>query len=126
ANHGVMMAPRLVQDVESPGGHVISRTKPLILSRVMSRESASQVTDGMVFVVQHGSGFEAAVQGMEVAGKTGTAVSGASTANAWFISFAPARHPRVAVAVLNQYAGEGFAHAAPIARKVMLAALARH
>jgi peptidoglycan glycosyltransferase len=89
----------------------------------MSPESARQVTQGMEFVVQHGSGFKAQIAHVAVAGKTGTAASGAYFPHAWFIAFAPASHPVIAVAVLHEFSGEGFKFAAPIARKVMIAAL---
>lgn len=123
ANHGVMMAPYVVQDLETTGGKVVESHQTHVLSRVMSRASAAKVRDGMVFVVNEGSGFEAQIPGMSVAGKTGTAASGGDKAHAWFISFAPADHPRIAVAVLREYSGEGFEYAAPLARKVMVAAL---
>ena len=79
----------------------------------------------MVFVVNHGSGYLAQIKGMKVAGKTGTAASGGYFPHAWFICFAPAYHPVVAVAVLHEFSGEGFKYAAPIARKVLIAALTR-
>ncbi len=123
ANGGVMMAPHLVQSVLTPGGHALRTYAPRPLGRVMTRATAADITNAMSFVVNHGSGFKAQIQGVQVAGKTGTAASGGNRANAWFICFAPALHPVVAVAVLHQFSGEGFEYAAPIARKVMVAAL---
>lgn len=123
ANHGVLMAPHLIQGTYNASGRPIRVFRPSVLSRVMSAGSAREVTRGMEFVVQHGSGFEAQIHGVAVAGKTGTAASGATLPHAWFISFAPANHPVVAVAVLREFSGEGFKFAAPIARKVMVAAL---
>jgi penicillin-binding protein A len=123
ANRGVMMAPHLVSSVRSDDGHVFFRYRIHQLSRVMSSRTARQVTQGMTFVVNHGSGYLAAIAGVQVAGKTGTAASGAYYPHAWFISFAPAAHPIVAVAVLKEYSGEGFKYAAPVARAVLVAAL---
>jgi peptidoglycan glycosyltransferase len=123
ANRGTMMAPYLVSGLESGSGTTIWRYHPHRLSRVMSPASARQVTTGMIFVVDHGSGFKAQISGMKVAGKTGTAASGGAKPHAWFISFAPARHPVVAVAVLREFSGEGFQYAAPIARNILIAAL---
>lgn len=123
ANGGVMMAPHLVLDRETSTGRVLQRYHNHVLSRVMSRRAAQEVTAGMIFVVDHGSGFPAQIAGMKVAGKTGTAESGTSHAHAWFITFAPARHPVVAVAVLREFSGEGFQYAAPVARNVLVAAL---
>jgi peptidoglycan glycosyltransferase len=121
-----MMAPHLVADRETSNGRVIARYHDHVLSRVMSRSAAAQVTDGMIFVVDHGSGWPDQIKGMKVAGKTGTAESGRNKPHAWFIAFAPAQHPVVAVAVLREYSGEGFQYAAPVARKVLIAALREH
>ncbi len=123
ANRGVVMAPHLVERVEDAAGRPSFAYRVHSLSRVMSAGSAREVTRGMEFVVQHGSGFKAQIKGLAVAGKTGTAASGAYFPHAWFISFAPADHPIIAVAVLREFSGEGFKYAAPVARKVMIAAL---
>jgi len=124
ANGGVAMRPFIVRS-EELNGAVVATTKPEALGRVMSPASASNVTEAMSFVVNHGSGYAAQISGIQVAGKTGTAASGRDKPNAWFIAFAPADHPRIAVAVLKQFSGEGATAAAPIARKVILAALGK-
>lgn len=123
ANGGVMMAPHIIAGVRAEAAATEVPVHRRMLSRVISPASARDVTAAMTFVVDHGSGFNAQIRGMKVAGKTGTAASGADKPNAWFICFAPARHPVVAVAVLHQFSGEGFQYAAPIARKVLIAAL---
>jgi peptidoglycan glycosyltransferase len=123
ANGGVTMAPHLVSSVTNAGGTTTWAYLPHRIRRVMSARSAAQVAQGMKFVVDHGSGFNAAIHGIAVAGKTGTAASGGDKPNAWFVAFAPIKHPVVAVAVLHQFSGEGFEYAAPIARKVLIAAL---
>jgi peptidoglycan glycosyltransferase len=87
------------------------------------------MTQLMQSVVQSGTGTAAQIPGVQVAGKTGTAQTGNNTIHAWFVCFAPADHPKVAVAVLveNQPEGNestGGAIAAPIARAVLQAALA--
>lgn len=123
ADRGTLMAPHMIADIEDTSGHVQSVFRNHSLGRVMGPASAAEVTRGMEFVVQHGSGFKAQISGIGVAGKTGTAASGGSLPHAWFISFAPANNPVVAVAVLREFSGEGFKYAAPIARKVLIAAL---
>jgi penicillin-binding protein A len=123
ANRGVLMLPHLVEDLETPSGQVLSRPPPPKPRHVMSPRAARDVTTAMEFVVNHGSGFEAQVQGIKVAGKTGTAESGGDKPNAWFIAFAPADNPVIAVAVLRQFSGEGFEYAAPIARKMLVAGM---
>ena len=100
-------------------------------TRVVSAKVAGQVRDMMIAVVQYGTGKAAAIPGVTVAGKTGTAelVSTADIAQdpnnttAWFVCFAPASNPKVAVAVMLPNAGQGGASAAPIAKKVLQAAL---
>jgi hypothetical protein len=96
--------------------------------RVVSSRAARQVRDMMIGVVQSGTGTAAALPGVQVAGKTGTAElvpnsSDPKDANAWFVAFAPADRPRVAVAVMLVGAGFGGTAAAPVAREVLAAAL---
>jgi peptidoglycan glycosyltransferase len=86
---------------------------------------AGEVTQMMEAVVSYGTGTSAAIPGVTVAGKTGTAEVGPGRpSDAWFISFAPVEAPRVAVAVLIVNGGVGGDVAAPIARQVLEAALA--
>ena len=88
----------------------------------MKPSTASAVTSMMEAVVKEGTGTDAQIPGMQVAGKTGTAQTqiGDAINNVWFIAFAPARDPRVAVAVtLKAVPGKGAAFAAPVARAVM-------
>jgi cell division protein FtsI/penicillin-binding protein 2 len=97
-------------------------------TRVVSRRVARQVRAMMLQVVRSGTGTAAAIPGVEVAGKTGTAElrpnsTNPKDADAWFVAFAPASHPKVAVAVMLVGAGFGGTSAAPIARAVLQAAL---
>jgi peptidoglycan glycosyltransferase len=87
----------------------------------MSRQTASQINSMMVAAVNDGTGGAAAIPGISVAGKTGTAETGRDERNnAWFIGFAPADAPQVAVAVvLSDQSGTGGQVAAPIARALM-------
>ena len=92
--------------------------------RVVGRGVAGEVTQMMEAVVSYGTGTSAAISGITVAGKTGTAEVGPGRpSDAWFIAFAPAEAPRVAVAVLIVNGGVGGDVAAPIAREVLAAAL---
>jgi peptidoglycan glycosyltransferase len=78
----------------------------------------------MVQVVEAGSGFAARIPGVQVAGKTGTAETGpGQNPHAWFVCFAPADHPRVAVVVMVEHGGEGAFVAAPLAKQILQAAL---
>jgi peptidoglycan glycosyltransferase len=131
ANHGVLMSPYLVQDVRAPDLSVLHSTTPKSLGPAMTPQSAQQLTTMMVNVVDNGTGTNGQIPGIKVAGKTGTAQQGGGRRpHAWFVSFAPADNPRVAVAVIIENGGDateisGNELAAPIARAVMKAVLGR-
>jgi cell division protein FtsI/penicillin-binding protein 2 len=104
------------------------RSDKVLRRRVVSARVAGQVREMMLGVVRSGTGTAAAVPGVQVAGKTGTAElrpnsSNPRDADAWFVAFAPASKPRVAVAVMLVGAGFGGTAAAPVARRVLQAAL---
>ncbi len=126
ANGGVLMRPYLVQKVVSPGGKTIVRAHPHKIARVMSPQVAAELNSMMQAVVTGGTGPLGAIPGIPVAGKTGTAETGRGNIyTAWFIAFAPANRPQVAVSVVveDQPGGFGGEVAAPIARQVMEAVL---
>jgi penicillin-binding protein A len=122
ANHGRLMVPHLTERIVDPEGRTVRRISPRVQSIVMKPSTARAVTGMMEAVVNEGTGTEAQIPGVQVAGKTGTAETqiGTSINNVWFIAFAPASDPRVAIAVtLRGVPGQGAAFAAPIARRVM-------
>lgn len=130
ANDGVLMQPRLSLRVLDPEGEVLSETQPSEWGRPISAESADQLTRMMVSVVASGTATAAQIPGVEVAGKTGTAQHGrGEDPHAWFVAFAPARDPRIAIAVVVLDGGDlgsdatGGAVAAPIAKAVIQQAL---
>lgn len=130
ANDGVVMKPHLVQSVLGSDLSTISETKPEQLSKAMEPETSDQLTDMMKLVVERGTGTQAAVPGVSVAGKTGTAEQGEGMPpHAWFTGFAPADNPQVAVAVVVEDGGRagneayGGSVAGPISAAVMKAAL---
>jgi penicillin-binding protein A len=129
---GVLRVPRLVNAVQDVGGSNVRTFQPAEFSRPVRSDTASTLTSMMVGVVEDGTGRAAQIPGVEVAGKTGTAQRGeGQNPNVWFVGFAPAANPTVAVAVLiEDGAGVGSEAtggrlAAPVARTVMEAALAR-
>jgi peptidoglycan glycosyltransferase len=125
-NHGVAMQPYLVADTKAPNASVLSRATPRSLGQAVTPHVATELTGMMERVVNEpgGTGGAAAIPGITVAGKTGTAENqtGQPT-HAWFISFAPAQHPKIALAVLVEHGGVGGIAAAPIAKTVMCAVL---
>lgn len=127
ANGGELVRPRLVREVIEPTGGVLDRFEPESLGEVMDAGSAADLTDMMVAVVEAGTGTAAQIEGVSVAGKTGTAQTGVAgeSPHAWFICFAPADDPELAVAVIVENGGTfgseatGGAVAAPIAKRIL-------
>jgi penicillin-binding protein A len=134
ANGGRLMTPYLVSEVVNPDGQVVERTQPRLYSTVMKPSTAQTVGTMMENVVKDGTGTAAALAGVTVAGKTGTAQDCANLAlpacqlnQVWFIAYAPVTDPKIAVAVtLPHQNGFGGTIAAPIAREVIQALLGAH
>jgi peptidoglycan glycosyltransferase len=130
ANKGTVMTPYLIQDTRNSSLDVIDQTQPEQLSQAITPDVATALTRMMITVVKSGTGTEAQIPGIEVAGKTGTAQTGQGRAPlAWFTAFAPANDPQIAVAVVVENGGNagtevsGGRVAAPIARQVLEAVL---
>jgi penicillin-binding protein A len=122
ANRGRLMVPHLTGRIVDPEGRTVLRVEPRVQAVVMKPSTAAALTGMMEAVVREGTGTNAQIPGVQVAGKTGTAETQIGTAinNVWFIAFAPASNPTVAVAVtLQAVPGQGAAFAAPIAREVI-------
>lgn len=131
ANDGQLMTPYLVDRTVTADLDIISTTKPKVLSEPMSAESAAELTEMMVGVVNNGTGRRAQVPNVEVAGKTGTAeISDTIPPHAWFVGFAPADNPEIVVAVMVENGGkvgfgaDGGSLAAPMASAIIQTALA--
>jgi len=123
ANRGTLMKPYLVSQVQAPDLTVIDKTDPEEMSQPVSEEVAGQLTEMMTSVVNDGTGRRARIDGVQVAGKTGTAENSADD-HSWFIGFAPADDPKIAVAVfVRNGAGTGGDISAPIAKNVIQAYL---
>jgi penicillin-binding protein A len=130
ANDGVVMTPYSVKTVRSPDLSVIRSATPQELSQAVDSNVAAQLNRMMQAVVVSGTGRTAQIPGIKVAGKTGTAQQGKGKApSAWFIAFAPADNPKIAVAVVVEDGGRlgteavGRTVAAPIAKDVLTAVL---
>ncbi|HTU79447.1 MAG TPA: penicillin-binding protein 2 [Solirubrobacteraceae bacterium] len=122
ANHGTLMVPHLTQRIVDAEGETTKTISPRVQSVVMKPSTAGAVRTMMEAVVNEGTGEAAKIPGIQVAGKTGTAQTqfGDAINNVWFIAFAPAANPRVALAVtLEAVPGEGATYAAPVARAVI-------
>jgi peptidoglycan glycosyltransferase len=131
-NNGEVMRPYVVKAVRAPNLRVLEETKPESLGQAMSAVNSAKLTQMLVSTVTDGTATSARISGVDVAGKTGTAQSTKDRPPyAWFVSFAPADNPQVAVAVVveaSQTARSEIAGgrlAGPIARSVMQAVLER-
>ena len=127
ANGGAMPAPYLVSEVRSPGGGIERPHGPGgRLRQVISRATADTMNRLMVQSVDEGYARPAQIAGVKVGGKTGTAETGQGRVpHSWFVGYAPADNPRVAVAVIAENRGSGSDVATPAGRRLMEAALAR-
>jgi peptidoglycan glycosyltransferase len=123
ANAGATQRPYLLRDIASRDTPIA--TRPETLAQPISTETASQVGAMMIAVVARGTGTAAALANVTVAGKTGTATNPHGKSHAWFVAFAPAQAPRVAVAVVVENVGYGGTFAAPIVKRVLRVALAK-
>jgi penicillin-binding protein A len=118
ANKGELMEPRLWSKVIDPDGRE-TRLDPARQSRVMSEDTASELNTMMQSVVREGTGTAAAVSGVDVAGKTGTAEISGGVNDAWFIGFAPASNPKIAIScVVEHTSGFGGPTCGPIFKSV--------
>jgi peptidoglycan glycosyltransferase len=123
ANAGAMPRPFLVKSLAQQSSSVA--TRPETLAQPVSAQTAAAVREMMIAVVRRGTGTAGALPNVIVAGKTGTATNPHGKSHAWFVAFAPAAAPRVAVAVVVENAGYGGTFAAPIAKRVLRVALAK-
>jgi penicillin-binding protein 2 len=139
ANGGIIYRPYLVEKVESPAGEILYQAKPQVESRLgASPATLEAVRQALLGVVNEprGTGHAARLPNIQVAGKTGTAQVVALDPDrpkrkkdwqredhAWFVAYAPAADPRVAVAVLVEHGGHGGSQAAPLAKRVIAAAM---
>ena len=120
ANKGKMMQPYLVDSVKTASGIALSVNRPQVLTTPMNEDCAKYLDELMQGVVKNGTGTGARISGVTVAGKTGTAENESNKDHAWFVGYAPAEAPEIAVCVLLEYdGGGGGSNAAPIARRVM-------
>lgn len=125
ANDGKIMVPRLVQEIRGPGEAKGRTVPPRLWRSAIDLGIAAEVRAMMVDVVARGTGRAARLANLEVAGKTGTAEAPGGSPHAWFIGFAPASDPVVAIAVLVERGGDlgdeatGGRVAAPIAGRLL-------
>lgn len=107
ANDGVIQKPYFVDSIYNSNGEKASETTPQLFSQPITAETANRVTEVLEGVVNSGTGTAAAIDGVQVAGKTGTAETGKAVDDSWFVGFAPSDNPSVVVAIVLEEAGSG-------------------
>lgn len=132
ANRGVLMTPQLVKTVRDADLAEISTLTPKQMAEPMSATTAATITELMQAVVREGTGKPLAIDGVDVAAKTGTAETDSELGpHAWVVAFAPAQDPEVVVAVVVEHGGhdgaraDGGLTAGPIAKRVLQAVIAK-
>ncbi|MFH0774444.1 MAG: penicillin-binding protein 2 [bacterium] len=119
ANGGKVFRPYIVSKIEYPDRR-IERKRPVIQRTVSISPRAKKMLDeGLSGVVEYGTGQMAKIDGVHIAGKTGTVQNSFGKDHAWFVCYAPLPNPEVAIAVLMEYGGQGGVDAAPIAREIL-------
>lgn len=114
------MKPRLVDKITNEEGKTTFESKDEILSKATSEKTANEIRDMMVEVVNSGTGLAAFIDWVQVAGKTGTADKSNGNIDAWFVGFAPAYEPKIALSiVVEDSQGTGGEVAAPIAKNII-------
>lgn len=124
ANDGIMMEPMMVKEILDSKGKSLRKLEPKRLEQVTTKENANIMKDLMRSVVAEGTGGNAAVPGIVVSGKTGTAdhnddPSKQEAPHSWFIGFAPYDSPQIAIAVIVEEGGVGGGIAAEITRELI-------
>jgi len=132
ANKGTIMKPNLVDSITAPDLTVLQQFEPEVFAEPISSTTSSTLSQFMVSAVENGAATNARIDGVSVAGKTGTAENGEDDPyTLWFTGFAPADNPRVAIAVVvedgggEDQSGSGNSIAAPIAKRVLEAVLSK-
>lgn len=120
AADGNIYSPYIVKSVTKDSGTVVYKAQTRLISNACSAGCAEYIKQLMVETVKSGTGKAAAIKGVTVAGKTGTAENEKENDHSWFVGFAPAENPEIAVAViLENDGGSGGKTAAPVAKAVM-------
>ncbi|MDA8227196.1 MAG: penicillin-binding transpeptidase domain-containing protein [Desulfitobacterium hafniense] len=124
ANKGVIMTPHIVDRVLDPDQNVVLKTKIQPWLEALTNEEAEKVTSAMITAVNDGTAQPGALPDIQVAAKTGSAETGGDVrTHGWYIAFAPADKPQIAVAVLVENGGTGGGSAAPVAKALIQEAL---
>lgn len=116
ANGGLLMTPYLIDRIENADGIIVHQNLPNAFHQLIDPSLTDTLTGYMIEVVNSGTGVNAASEAYQVAGKTGSAENPFGDSHAWFVGFAPANNPQIAIAVIVENAGSSSSSAVPIAK----------
>lgn len=119
ANGGTLMEPYVIDEVQNTEGSAVEKYDAESYGTLLSSSEVSRLTEMMKAVVTEGTGYKLADKSYSVAGKTGTAEVVGRGNNAWFVGFAPADDPKIAICVLVEDAGTASSEAVPIAGEIL-------
>ena len=122
ANNGKIYEPRIIKSVVDEKGETKLKIYHKVWKTPIGPETANKVKDAMVQVVERGTGTNARIDGLKIAGKTGSAENPKGDTHAWFVCFAPADNPTLLMVVMVENGGYGGRTAAPIAKELLLKA----
>lgn len=126
ANKGKVYRPYFWLEIRNPEGEIVAVNKPQVLDQViLSEETWNFLSHALSLVVDQGTGHAAKIEGLKIAGKTGTAQNPHGKDHAWFVAYAPVENPKIALSVFVEHGIKGSAAAAPVAGKVLSAAFDR-
>ena len=123
ANDGVIQSPYLVETVYNANGERVSIASPRVLTTACTPEVAQRVTRVLEGVVNQGTGTQAGIPGIQIAGKTGTAETGKPVDDTWFVGYGPTDDSKVVVAIVLEQGAEGEMSGALRANNVLSTAL---
>lgn len=118
ANGGILMKPYLIDHTENYKGLSKDKNMPNVYGELLDTELSRTLTEYMVGVMETGTGREGASSDFKSAGKTGSAENPFGDAHGWFVGFAPADNPKIAIAVIIENSGSSSGSAVPIANKL--------
>lgn len=122
-NDGVIMEPFLVKEIRSSDNKLLWEKNPKVWKKAVNSAIAETVREAMINAVSSGTGSSVFIEGVQVAGKTGTAENQKGEPHSWFVGFAHERQSGVAIGVLVEHGGQGSKAAAPMARELLELAL---
>lgn len=118
ANDGILMEPYVIDEIQNADGSVLEKYTPVSYGSLMTGSEADRLTEMMKAVVDYGTGYRLSDRNYDAAGKTGTAEVVGRGNNAWFVGFAPADDPQIAVCILVEDAGTASRETVPIAAEM--------